>query len=146
PYYFGLALLNLFFFLSVMRISFTLYGTILRSLNATRHVTQLASQFDTALNNMPHGLCMFDSDGRLVVGNNRLSLLLGLPRELAQKDMTLWELLYECVRSELISEYTAERIAVQFEAHQADRNTGNIAIDTLDGRNFSLTFQPMENG
>jgi diguanylate cyclase (GGDEF)-like protein/PAS domain S-box-containing protein len=146
PYYFGLGVLNLTFFLSVMRISFNLYKTILKSLNATRHVSQLASQFDTALNNMPHGLCMFDSEGRLVVGNNRASELLGLSRDLAQKDMTLWELLYECVRSELISEYTAERVAVQFEAHQNERNSGNIIIDTLDGRNFSLTFQPMENG
>ena len=146
PYYFGLGVLNLTFFLSVMRISFNLYKTILKSLNATRHVSQLASQFDTALNNMPHGLCMFDAEGRLVVGNNRASELLALPRELAQKDMTLWELLYECVRAELISEYTAERVAVQFEAHQSGRNSGNIIVDTLDGRNFSLTFQPMENG
>ncbi|HLL28289.1 MAG TPA: EAL domain-containing protein [Xanthobacteraceae bacterium] len=146
PYYLGLAVLNLAFFLAVMRLSLNLYGTILTSLNATREVSQLAGQFDTALNNMPHGLCMFDSEGRLLVGNDRASQLLGLPRELAQKDMTLWEMLYECVRSELISEYTAERVALQFETHQSDRNTGNIIIDTLDGRNFSLTFQPMENG
>jgi diguanylate cyclase (GGDEF)-like protein/PAS domain S-box-containing protein len=146
PYYVGMGVLSVLFFLSVMRISFTLYRTILKALNATRHVSQLASQFDTALNNMPHGLCMFDSEGRLVVANNRLSLLLGVPKDLAHKDMTVWEMLYDCVRAELISEYTAERVAVQFETHQSDRKTGNIIIDTLDGRNFSLTFQPMENG
>jgi diguanylate cyclase (GGDEF)-like protein/PAS domain S-box-containing protein len=146
PYYFGLAVLNLSFFLSVMRISFTLYATILKSLNTTRDMTSLAMRFDTALNNMPHGLCMFDSEGSLVVGNNRLSELLGIAQDLAHKDMTVWEMLYECVRSELITEYMAERVAVQFEAHQSDRKTGNIIIDTLDGRNFSLTFQPMENG
>jgi diguanylate cyclase (GGDEF)-like protein len=146
PYYLGVGLLGLLFFSGVMRISFNLYATILKALNAARHVSQLALQFDTALNNMPHGLCMFDSDGRLVVGNNRLSELLGLPLDLAHKDMTVWEMFYECVRSELISEYTAERVAVQFETHQTDRNTGNIIIDMLDGRNFSLTFQPMENG
>jgi diguanylate cyclase (GGDEF)-like protein len=89
---------------------------------------------------------MFDHDGRLVVGNSRLSSLLGIPSDLAQKDVTVWEMLYDCVRVELITEYTAERVAVQFEAHQADRKTGNVIIDTLDGRNFSLTFQPMENG
>jgi diguanylate cyclase (GGDEF)-like protein/PAS domain S-box-containing protein len=146
PYYVGMGVLSVLFFSSVMRIAFTLYATILKSLNATRHVSQLALRFDTALNNMPHGLCMFDSEGHLVVGNNRLSELLGLPPDLAHKDMTVWEMFYECVRSELISEYTAERVAVQFETHQTDRNTGNIIIDTLDGRNFSLTFQPMENG
>src|ERR1700730_2044416 len=146
PYYVGVGLLGLVFFSGVMRISFNLYATILKALNATRDVSQLAVQFDTALNNMPHGLCMFDSEGRLVVGNNRLSELLGLPPDLAHKDMTVWEMFYECVRSELITEYTAERVAVQFETHQADRKKGNIIIDALDGRNFSLTFQPMENG
>jgi diguanylate cyclase (GGDEF)-like protein/PAS domain S-box-containing protein len=146
PYYAGLGLMSLFFFAGQRRITFMLYQTILKSLNTTRDMTSLAVRFDTALNNMPHGLCMFDSEGRLVVGNNRLSELLGLPLDLAHKDMTVWEMFYECVRSELITEYTAERIAVQFETHQADRKKGNIIVDALDGRNFSLTFQPMENG
>ena len=146
PYYAGLGLMSLFFFAGQQRITFMLYQTILKSLNTTRDMTALAVRFDTALNNMPHGLCMFDSEGSLVVANSRLSELLGLPQELAQRDLTLWELLYECVRSELISEYTAERVALQFEAHQLDRNTGNIIVDTLDGRNFSFTFQLMENG
>ena len=146
PYYGGLGLMSLFFFAGQQRITFMLYQTILKSLNTTRDMTALAVRFDTALNNMPHGLCMFDHDGRLVVGNSRLSSLLGIPSDLAQKDVTVWEMLYDCVRVELITEYTAERVAVQFEAHQADRKTGNVIIDTLDGRNFSLTFQPMENG
>ncbi|HXY89688.1 MAG TPA: EAL domain-containing protein, partial [Xanthobacteraceae bacterium] len=146
PYYAGLGLMSLFFFAGQQRITFMLYQTILKSLNTTRDMTALAVRFDTALNNMPHGLCMFDHDGRLVVGNSRLSSLLGIPSDLAQKDVTVWEMLYDCVRVELITEYTAERVAVQFEAHQADRKTGNVIIDTLDGRNFSLTFQPMENG
>jgi diguanylate cyclase (GGDEF)-like protein/PAS domain S-box-containing protein len=146
PYYAGLGLMSLFFFAGQQRITFMLYQTILKSLNTTRDMTSLAMRFDTALNNMPHGLCMFDSEGRLVVGNSRLSQLLGIAQDLAHKDMTVWEMLYDCVRGELISEYMAERVAVQFEAHQADRKTGNIIIDTLDGRNFSLTFQPMENG
>jgi diguanylate cyclase (GGDEF)-like protein/PAS domain S-box-containing protein len=146
PYFIGLAILNVSFFVGVLRISFNLYKTILRSLNAARHVSQLATQFDTALNNMPHGLCMFDSEGKLLVWNHQVSTLLGLARDPAEADLTIWELLYECVRVELISEYTAERVAVQFETHQADRKTGNIMVDTVDGRNFSLTFQPMENG
>ena len=146
PYYAGLGLMSLFFFTGQQRITFMLYQTILKSLNTTRDMTSLAVRFDTALNNMPHGLCMFDSEGHLVVGNNRLSQLLGIAQDLAHKDMTVWEMLYDCVRAELISEYMAERVAVQFEAHQADRKTGNIIIDTLDSRNFSLTFQPMENG
>ena len=95
PYYAGLGLMSLFFFAGQQRITFMLYQTILKSLNTTRDMTSLAVRFDTALNNMPHGLCMFDSEGRLVVGNSRLSQLLGIAQDLAHKDMTVWEMLYD---------------------------------------------------
>ena len=39
----------------------------------TRDMSLLAKRFDTALNNMPHGLCMFDSDRRVVVTNQKLN-------------------------------------------------------------------------
>jgi diguanylate cyclase (GGDEF)-like protein/PAS domain S-box-containing protein len=145
-YYIGLAVLLVLFFFGLKGINLSLHAIFVKALTSSFRESALASQFDTALNNMPHGLCMFDSEGLLVVGNSRLGELLGTSRDLAHEDMTVWEMLYDCVRSELISEYMAERVAVQFETHQSDRKTGNIIIDTLDGRNFSVTFQPMENG
>jgi diguanylate cyclase (GGDEF)-like protein/PAS domain S-box-containing protein len=45
---------------------------------ATRFEDQ-AQRFDVALNNMSHGLCMFDRDNRLVVWNERFLTLFGLP-------------------------------------------------------------------
>ena len=34
-------------------------------------------QLDVALNNMTHGLCMFDTEGRIVLFNQRYSQLMG---------------------------------------------------------------------
>lgn len=146
PYYIGMAVLSIFFFASLMRITFSLYEALLKALTSTRDMSSLASRFDTALNNMPHGLCMFDADGKVVVSNSRLAELLGIGNAFRQKDATVWELLYKCVQVGLITEYSAERIALQFETHLANRSTGHIVTETEDGRTFSFTFQPMENG
>ena len=145
-YYAGLGLMSIFFFVGMKGICFTLYATILKALNATRDMSALASRFDTALNNMPHGLCMFDADGKVVVANSRLAELLGIGASFTKKDATVWELLYKCVQVGLITEYGAERVALQFETHLSDRSTGHIVSETEDGRTFAFTFQPMENG
>ncbi len=51
------------FFISLKQIADRLRRTLLDAVVATRDVTLLAGRFDTALNNMPHGLCMFDPHG-----------------------------------------------------------------------------------
>jgi NO-binding membrane sensor protein with MHYT domain len=38
-------------------------------------------QLDTALQNMSHGLCMFDADGRIILFNDRYRELIGLPAD-----------------------------------------------------------------
>jgi PAS domain-containing protein len=53
--------------------------TLFDAVTASQDVELLANRFDAALNNMPHGLCMFDSDGSIVVSNQRLLHLMGLP-------------------------------------------------------------------
>ncbi|CAN5124596.1 PAS domain-containing sensor histidine kinase [soil metagenome] len=40
------------------------------------------SRLDAALANIPHGLCMFDADRRLVLSNSRYAKMYGLPPEL----------------------------------------------------------------
>jgi diguanylate cyclase (GGDEF)-like protein len=61
-------------------------NTILRS-----QETQLREQnilFDAALNNMSHGLCMFDRDGCLIVSNQRFAELFELDRGRVKPGMT----------------------------------------------------------
>ena len=52
-----------------------------------RHRGALAGQFDTALNNMPHGLCMFRADGRLAVMNHRFGEMMKLTDEVRRTYM-----------------------------------------------------------
>ena len=61
-------------FLGIKFMSDRLRRTLFDAATASRDVALLANRFDAALNNMPHGLCMFDSEGRIVVSNQgRLS-------------------------------------------------------------------------
>src|SRR5688500_3165496 len=78
PYYLGMALLTLLYFLGLERITTRLQQIFLRALIAREREAALAGQFDTALNNMPHGLCMFGADGRLGVMNYRFSEMMHL--------------------------------------------------------------------
>ena len=58
----------------------------------TRAETELAEQmrrFDVALNNMYHGLCMFDKDRRLIVCNRRYAEMYHLPEHLQRPGTTI---------------------------------------------------------
>ena len=85
PYYFGMAVLNVLFFLALKHISTSLQKIFVRALVAREREAALASQFDTALNNMPHGLCMFRADGRLAVVNHRFSAMMNLRDDLVHR-------------------------------------------------------------
>ncbi|MCL2714442.1 MAG: EAL domain-containing protein [Alphaproteobacteria bacterium] len=99
PYYLFLALLTLAFLLTVVRISANLNRIFISSLTSTEYATALADQFDTALNNMPHGLCMFRPSGQLAVMNRRFKDILVLPEGILRNDPTAENIVAECVRA-----------------------------------------------
>src|SRR5258708_9583367 len=57
----------------------------MQALVAREREAALAGQFDTALNNMPHGLSMFAADGRLAVMNHRFSEMMELSDDLVHR-------------------------------------------------------------
>jgi len=61
------------------------YSDITARENAESALAQQNRRFDAALNNMPHGLSMFDADRRLIVCNRRFADMYRLPPELAEQ-------------------------------------------------------------
>jgi diguanylate cyclase (GGDEF)-like protein len=53
---------------------------------------QLNLHLDAALNNMSHGLCMFDASGKLIVCNGRYQEMYGLPSELTRPGTSLTQI------------------------------------------------------
>ena len=64
PYYIAMSVVCTAFLLAVMQLSANLHRIFMRAVVAREREAALAGQFDTALNNMPHGLCMFRADGQ----------------------------------------------------------------------------------
>ena len=66
-------------FLFIKGASLRLKSAFVAEIQARNQTTLLAERLDTALNNMSHGLCMIDGQGRLILANHKFLSLLGLP-------------------------------------------------------------------
>jgi diguanylate cyclase (GGDEF)-like protein len=145
PYYAGMAALNVLFFLALKHISTSLQKMFVRALLAGEREAALANQFDTALNNMPHGLCMFRADGRLAVMNHRFSQMMGLPDDVVKRGSCAADIVDACVSAGSISAASGKIILSEIENSQA-RDIITTDPDVDRGRSLSWTFQPMDGG
>jgi diguanylate cyclase (GGDEF)-like protein len=132
------------FFLAVKFISDRLRRILLDAVIATRDVTLLANRFDTALNNMPHGLCMFDAERRIVVANRKLNDQFDLPPDLQLKQLGPRQLIARCVEFGTLS--NANEIALALEARLSGDDSSDFFAELRSGRTLEFTVQPMENG
>ena len=133
-------------FLGMKFIADRLRRTLLDAVTASRDMSLLAKRFDTALNNMPHGLCMFDSERRIVVTNQKLVERLGLPPDLELKGLTVRELVDNVVKAGLLSEPNAGNLVERLDAELSGSEDAAFAVEMLSERTFEFTVQPMESG
>jgi diguanylate cyclase (GGDEF)-like protein len=146
PYYMGLALLNVLFFIGIKHITTSLQKIFVRALVAREREAALAAQFDTALNNMPHGLCMFGVDGRLAVMNHRFSEMMRLSdNQLARGGAGAADIVAACVDAGTVSAASGKLIVAEVDSLQAGYIT-TADPDSAEGRALSWTFQPMAGG
>jgi diguanylate cyclase (GGDEF)-like protein len=144
-YYLGFALLNGLFFIGLRRISLSLHQVYVKALVATERVVSIAGQFDTALNNMPHGLCMFGADGRLAVMNRRFSEMMNLSDDLVQRGASASDIVADCISAGSISAASGNMILSEIDNAQA-RDIITADPDAARDRSLSWTFQPMAGG
>jgi diguanylate cyclase (GGDEF)-like protein len=145
PYYLGMALLTVLYFLGLERITTKLRGIFVRALIAREREAALAAQFDTALNNMPHGLCMFGANGRLGVMNYRFNEMMHLADGFVHRNVGAAEVIAACVAAGTMSSENGRAVISELENSQAGAIVTADA-DTEHGRALSWTFQPMVCG
>ncbi len=146
PWYSIFALLLSAFFISFKFISDRLRKTLLDAVISAREVTLLATRFDTALNNMPHGLCMFDANLRVAVTNKRLAEVLGINAHLDGRGETVREFVLNCVDAGSILRSQVDEFAAAIEKRLKGGDATGFNFQKQDGRTLSLTFQSMKNG
>jgi diguanylate cyclase (GGDEF)-like protein len=145
PYYFGMAVLCVLFFFSLKHISTSLQEIFVRALLAREREAALAGQFDTALNNMPHGLCMFAADGRLAVMNHRFGEMMHLSDDLTDRGASAADIVAACVGAGSISAASGNLILAEIGNSQAKDITTSDP-DTASDRSLHWTFQRMAGG
>jgi len=101
-------------------------------------------QLDVALNNMTHGLCMFNAERRLIVCNARYARMFALPPELTKPGTSLEEIAdYRLAHGTLASRLRPMLNEAPFgEAMQAVVITEELP----DGRVIAISRQPMPDG
>ncbi len=145
PYYLGMAAFCVLFFLSLKHISTNLQKMFVRAFVAREREAALASQFDSALNNMPHGLCMFRAGGWLAVMNHRFSVMMDLPDDLMSRGANAESIVNACVIAGSISAADGKAILEEIK----NTNPHNIVTSDPDARrdrSLSWSFQPMADG
>ncbi|MBI5262323.1 MAG: EAL domain-containing protein [Bradyrhizobium sp.] len=145
PYYVIMALLNILFFFALKHISTSLQKMFVRALIAREREAALANQFDTALNNMPHGLCMFREDGRLAVMNHRFGEMMQLSDDFVAHGATAADIVNACFANASISQESGEMILAEIEGAEP-RELITTDTDFMRGRSLCWKFQPMADG
>jgi len=133
-------------FIAIKFIADRLRHTLLDAVTTSRDMSLLAKRFDTALNNMPHGLCMFDANRRIVVSNQKLNQQLGLSADFELKGSSLHYLIDSVVKANLISGVNAQRLIDGLEARLSGSDGSAFEVEMQNGRTLELTMQPMEKG
>ncbi|MGY3148902.1 diguanylate cyclase (GGDEF)-like protein [Bradyrhizobium sp. USDA 3397] len=145
PYYIAMAVVSAAFLLAIMQLSVNLHRIFMGAVVAREREAALAGQFDTALNNMPHGLCMFHRDGQLAVMNHRFAAMMNLPDHLPRSGASARDIIAACVQARSISSADGEHIVAGIES---SREKEIITAEANLERNRSLcwTVQPMADG
>jgi diguanylate cyclase (GGDEF)-like protein len=113
--------------------------------NVRRDLAEQNARFDAALANMPHGLCMFDAEKKLLLCNAAYRRLYGLPEELTRPGTLLSQILdYRRTAGNEPVEREAYFDVVVQAALKGSAASQNVAL--VDGRVIKITHNPMENG
>ncbi|MGB9118763.1 putative bifunctional diguanylate cyclase/phosphodiesterase [Bradyrhizobium sp.] len=145
PYYIAMSVVSAVFLVALTQISANLHRIFMQAVVAREREAALAGQFDTALNNMPHGLCMFRADGQLAVMNHRFSEMMELPDDFVEREFSASDIVDACVQARSISAASGKIILSEIEDSRA-RDVITTDPDPARGRSLSWTFQPMAGG
>jgi diguanylate cyclase (GGDEF)-like protein len=103
-------------------------------------------RLDAAVNNMPIGLVMFDSDKRLIVGNECYREMYGLPRDVMRRGTHLRSML-ECRLKAGNEEGTDREAYIQRILKLVEQKETSLRVVTLgDGRTVSIIHHPIASG
>ena len=123
---------------------FSVRGQLLRD-SAKKRLEHTNMLLEATLANMPHGICMFGADKKLVLANDLYSTMYGLDPKQIKPGTTLPEILEARVAAGCCpkdaQKYVADRIEEAFHP-----DPGYLINELQDGRTFAVSRRTMSNG
>jgi diguanylate cyclase (GGDEF)-like protein/PAS domain S-box-containing protein len=120
-----------------------LRANFLGVVSAQQRASLLASRLDSALNNMSHGLCMVDGNGRLILANDQVLRIFGLRPEDAQAGAHMRGVFRRLIRQGMIAQAQFVHLS-----RALFRRTGVedlvVPLETRDDRAIEITAHRME--
>ena len=111
----------------------------------TRDLQRANVHIDAALNNMSQGLCMFDSDGRLVICNGRYIRMYNLSADVIKPGCTLLEMLqHRRQRGSFMNDPAEYDVKIRTAARNKEKM--NFTVELPDGRVIEVVNQPTADG
>lgn len=121
------------------------YADVSTLTRSESNLAQQNSRFDAALNNMPHGLCMFDADTKLILCNASYARMYELPDALTQPGTSLENILAYRRRIGNGPANSATYFDVVAEATMKGMPASQNTV-LQDGRVIKISHSPMQSG
>jgi diguanylate cyclase (GGDEF)-like protein len=129
------------FLLSFKAIADKLRATLTTAIVSAKRERLLAARLEAALDNMAHGLCMFDGEGRLSLVNRRLPAIMGLPAGLAVPGRSIGRFLICCQRAGLIGRTQLRSLVLAARLALRDQSEARLTASLANGHILELTFR-----
>lgn len=117
-----------------------------KELSAQREILKHAGRFEVALNNMLHGLCMFDTDDRLIVCNERYAKMYSLPDELTRPGARWRDIVAHRVKTFGYRNLDYDDVLAQHQAADLKKAEKTTTRELGDGRTILIRHQPIREG
>ena len=107
---------------------------------------KIARQFDFAINNMSHGMCMISSDGRILVSNAKFADFLGFNGRGRLENVRLYALLRIARRRGSIPRDALERMTRLLDLAAIQGEPCSTQLETASDLVFEITLTPNSSG
>ncbi len=110
-----------------------------------KSLTDTNARFEASLSNMPHGLCMFDREHRLLVCNERYAEMYDLPAAVTAPGTPLRAILEARVEAGSGTSDSESHVnAILFDVKRDE--PVQLTFELRDGRTIAIDYQPTANG
>lgn len=144
PFHIIIGLLLIPYFLSNIQMANGLREFLFAAVMGKRRLSIVAGRFDAALNNMPQGLLMFDTQQRIAVINNKAKAMMKIAEHTKLHGRRLEVLLRYCIKHDLFPHSDLNNINRRMQDLLAGRKTRDV-FQLSDNRYIECTGNQTSN-